>query len=198
MGLLRLPMSLLQLATQQYGMLTHEQAEVQQVSVATLLNANIGLPVAEVFPGVIRLGIPRRDNESIYGAWLRFAPLIPAPERLARRQVAAASHQSAGALYGLTSAAAMPTFTLFELIDVAPPGVRLAGGRINGNEVAIINGLPVTGSLRTLNDLLASTDDPGEFQRILAAASQLDLLPPETLAGLTTDHRHRLGLPDTD
>jgi very-short-patch-repair endonuclease len=98
------------------------------------------------------------------------------------------SHRSAAALWRIIPEADAP-------IEVTSrganrhrrPGIRPHRGRLGDDDVACVDGIPVTSVARTLLDL-AGTAPPGELDQALARAERLGLANPAEVESLLARH----------
>jgi predicted transcriptional regulator of viral defense system len=184
------------LAASQWGMLTAAQATGQGIARSTLLRREQSGALERVRSGVYRLaGAPVSRLDDIRAAWLVSEPGMQAWERLAVPD----------AIVGGAAAA-----WVHEIGDLYPSPIRLyttmrrqtkhddikySSRRLPSEDIAVIDGLPVTTRERTIADLL---DEPGADLSLVADAlrdaerSDSDV-DADRLVSLMGTHSRRLG-----
>jgi very-short-patch-repair endonuclease len=168
------------LAAQQHGVVGRAQLRA------------IGLTLDEI-EGRLRRKQLHRMHQSVYAVGHRLVSRLGRwmAAVLAAGPGAALSHRDAAALHGLRPSSS-------RLIEVtAPrrrrrPGLRIYRAKLAGDEVAVVEGVPVTGIHRTLLDL-ATVVPRARLDRALERADALSLTDPLPLAALLERHRGRRG-----
>ena len=158
-------------AEDQWGLLTRRQAEAAGVSPATLQRLiSPGGVLERTAHGVYHLvGAPLPSHAGLRSAWLALAPETLAWERSPAQGTI--SHRSAAELWGLGDLPAdRHEFTLPERRQTRQRSVRLHRGRLEEDDTAVLDGLPVTSPARTATDLLADKEDPEAVARVVADA----------------------------
>jgi very-short-patch-repair endonuclease len=106
------------------------------------------------------------------------------------------SHWSAGALWGFAIQRRWIEVSVSTCTDRRRErgGVLVhRRGRLRDEECSVRDGIPVTGPIRTLVDL-AATSGSEMIERLVNEADRLDLVDPETLRGALGDYRGQRGV----
>jgi hypothetical protein len=183
------------IASDQWGLVTRQQAAAAGVSPATLARlSEPGGLLERVAHSVYRLApAPAPDNLGLRAAWLQLAPDVPAWERTARQGVV--SHRSAAAAYRIGDLAAdVHEFTFPERRQTRRRDVRLHTRRLADNEWIELRGLPVTLPARIASDLLYDHEDPEAVARIITEAIRGVFDYPGSFADSLAPHAVRFGL----
>jgi len=184
-----------ELAVDQWGLLTRQQAEQAGVPQSTFdrLVAD-GSVIERVAHGVYHLaGAPLPDHLELRAAWLQLAPDTPAWERTLNQGVV--SHRSAAALYGLGHLPAdTHEFILPTRRQTRRPDVRFHRRPVPSDECIQLKGLPVTRPSRIASDLLADHEDPEAVASVVADAIRDVYDYPATFAETLAPHAARFGL----
>jgi hypothetical protein len=191
---------LAEVAEDQWGLITRQQARRAGISAATLdrLTAGDGPVLERVGHGVYRLfGSPVPDHASLRAAWLRLAPEVPRWARTAEQGVV--SYRSAASLYGIGHLAAdRHEFTVPTRRQSRREDVRFhVRPRGPGNWVEL-GGLPVTRPSRVASDLLFDNEDPEAVAQIIADAIRQDYEDPGIFVEALAPLAMRFGLQRRD
>jgi hypothetical protein len=184
-----------QLAEEQWGLVTRQQAERAGVPHSTFDRlAADGSILERVAHGVYRLaGAPPPDHLELRAAWLQLAPDTPAWERTQDQGVV--SHRSAAALYGLGHLPAdTHEFTLPTRRQTRRPDVRIHRRPLHSDECIQLRGLPATRPSRIASDLLADREDPEAVANVVADAIRDVYDYPATFAETLAPQAARFGL----
>jgi hypothetical protein len=187
--------ALAELAEEQWGLFTRQQAEATGMAWSTLARlAADGSVMERVAHGVYRVrGTPATDHLELRAAWLQLAPAVPAWERTPGQGVV--SHRSAAALYGLGH---LPADTHELTVPVRRqsrrPDVRVHRGRLADGQWVALRGMPVTRPSRVAADLLANREDPAAVGHVIADAIRGVFDYPRTVAAAITPYARRFGL----
>ena len=159
-----------EVAQDQWGLLTRQQAEATGVSRATLQRLASGHVLERVAHGVYHVaGAPEPDHLQLRAAWLQLAPDVPAWKR--RPDEGVVSHRSAAALLGLGHLPAdQHSFILPERRQTRRPDVRLHQRVLGEREWTTHQGLWVTRPARTVFDLLDDREEPEAVAHVVADA----------------------------
>jgi len=186
---------LTEMAEEQWGLITRQEALVLGVSRRTLdrLTAQEGA-LQKVAHGVYRLrGAPPPDHEALRAAWLQLAPDVPTWERVEAQGVV--SHRSAADMYGVGH---LPEehheFTLGTRHQTRRPDVRLHRRKLTDAEWIILRGLPVTRPSRIVYDLLYDNEDPSGIAQIISDSLRNVYDYPSTIAKALAPHAGKFGL----
>jgi hypothetical protein len=185
---------LAEIAEDQWGLVTRQQANAARIPPATITRL-VGSGVLErVTHGVYRLaGVPLADHLDLRAAWLQLAPGVPAWKRTAEQGVV--SYRSAAALYGIGDLPAdRHEFTMPGRRQSRRPDVRLHVGRIDDGDWIALRGLPVTRPSRIAADLLAERTDPQAVGQLVTDAIQGVFDYPGTFARKLAPYASQFGL----
>ncbi|WP_439690445.1 type IV toxin-antitoxin system AbiEi family antitoxin domain-containing protein [Curtobacterium sp. SP.BCp] len=184
------------LAGSQWGMVTAAQATANGIARSTLQRREQGGALERVRHGVYRLpGVPGSPLDDVRAAWLASAPAVPAWERIDDPDVvvggaAAAQAHEIGDLYASTVLLHTRARRQSKHDDI-----RYSTRQLPNEDVAIVEGLPVTTRERTIADLIT---EPGTDLSLVADAlrdaerSDADL-DVDHLVALLSTHAKRLG-----
>lgn len=187
-------------AEDQWGLITRQQAESVGVPSPTLARlTNDGL-LERVDHGVYRIrGAIPTDQLSLRAAWLRLDPARRAWERLDDPDVALVSHASAASLYGVGDLRAdVHEFTLPVRRQSRRTDVRLHLARVPDEERTILAGLPATRVGRMIADLLQDHVDPVAVAQIVEEVLRRDQESPGVVATQLGPMARRFGLRGPD
>lgn len=176
------------IAEEQWGLVTKEQANAVGVAWSTISRLASRGVLERVARGVYRLrGAPPAGQLDLRAAWLQLAPGVPAWQRTPAHGVV--SHRSAAALYGLGHLPAnRHEFTLPGRRQTRRADVRLHRGRLDGSEWTTYDGLPVTRPRRIAVDLLADGEDPTAVGHVIADAFHQAVDEPAAVSAAIAPH----------
>jgi|SRR5579863_32392 len=181
-------------AQDQWGLVTRQQARDAGVSQATLerLSAD-GSVLERVDHGVYRLtGAPIPDQMQIRAAWLRLAPSVPRWKRTLDQGVV--SHRSAASLYGVGHLAAdRHEFTVPTRRQSRREDLRFHVRPRGPGKWIEHSGLPVTRPSRIASDLLLDHEDPEAVAQIVTDSISAVYDYPGTFAQALAPHAARFG-----
>jgi len=190
------------IAADQWGMFTTQQAEAAGVNRTTLTRlASAGL-VDHVTRGVhlvVAAGTPSHVEEK--AAWLRLAPSRRAWERdPTEEDTGVLSHRTACVLHGLGDIPAPQVeITVPRRRTTRISGVRLHRGDLSRDEITMTSdGLPVTTVERTIKDLLVAHVDGGHLGGVLNDALRRQLVNQQYLLTLLGEHTSAYGIGNND
>lgn len=184
-------------AASQWGLITTAQAaEVGQSPQAVARLARQGV-LERLTHGVYRLaGTPADPQDDLRAAWLALDPRRMAGERLADEVPEVVSHRSAAQLLGLGDLDAdRYEFTVPGRRQSRRPGIRFHRGRLSRSDWTVVDGLPVTTPLRTIDDLAAGRLDGGHLAGVVRDALTTSHVDPDLLTIVLRPHAHRYGAP---
>ncbi|HEY3261653.1 MAG TPA: type IV toxin-antitoxin system AbiEi family antitoxin domain-containing protein [Pseudonocardiaceae bacterium] len=186
--------TLADLAEDQWGLITKDQAESIGVAWSTISRLRSQGVLDRVARGVYRLrGTPPADHLELRAAWLQLAPHLPAWDRGV--DLGAVSHRSAASVYGLGHLPAdRHEFVLPVRRQTRRADVRLHRGHLERPEWTALEGLPVTRPRRIAADLLAEREDPAAVGHVVADALRQGADHPRSVAGAIAPHAARYGL----
>jgi putative AbiEi antitoxin of type IV toxin-antitoxin system len=184
---------LAEVAQDQWGLLTRQQAEATGVSRATLQRLSSDHVLERVAHGVYHLaGAPEPEHLQLRAAWLQLAPDVPAWKR--RPDEGVVSHRSAAALLGLGHLPAdQHNFILPARRQTRRPDVRLHQRVLGDAQWNTHQGLPVTRPARIAFDLLDDREDPEAVAHVVADAIRGGLEHPARVAEALVPIAPRLG-----
>jgi hypothetical protein len=183
------------IAQDQWGLVTRQQAELLKVPKTTLDRLTVNDSALErVARGVYRLiGAPIPDHLNLRAAWLQLAPDTFVWDRTPEQGLV--SHRSAAALYGLGELPAdRHDFTLPVRKQTRRGDVRIHLRSIADAEWIYMGGLLVTRPSRIAADLLGDREDPEAVARIVAESIRKVYDYPGTFADSLAPHSARFGL----
>lgn len=159
----------LDLAAQQWGLVTTAQAGIEGVTPILL-----GRLVEKAVLSRIRSGVyvvastPWSPATEIQAQWLALEPKIMAADRLKKPLSAVVSHESAAELHGIGDLNTHGVhFTVSSRRQTRQPDVIFHRGTLEDGWV-VLNGLPITTPLRTMTDLARAGHEPDHLLDILA------------------------------
>jgi len=184
---------LAELAQDQWGLLTRQQAETAGVSPATLQRLAGGV-LERVAHGVYHLtGAPEPDHLELRAAWLQLAPEVPAWKRAPSEGVV--SHRSAASLFGLGHLPADRHDFIFPVRrQTRRPDIRLHQAVLEPRELVSHFGLPVTRPSRIACDLIDDREDAEAVAHVVADALRGGVEQSALFAQSLGSVAHRLGL----
>ena len=186
---------LFEVAEEQWGICTRQQAESAGVGASSLARlARDGL-LDRIAHGVYRVrGAGEPDHLELRAAWLQLDPGVPAWERVRAAGVAIVSHASAASLWGVGDLRAdVHEFTLPERRQTRRQDVRLHRGQVPDGQWALVRGLPTTSAGRMIADLLGDHLEPAIVARIAAEALRRGLDIPANIVELIAPYAARFG-----
>ena len=157
------------LAAGQWGLLTTAQAArdgITRLQLARLADAGV---LERLGRGVYAATSSADEHLSLRAAWLALDPARTAEERLKTpTATGVVSHASAAGLHNLGDLLNDEhEFTLPQRKQTRREGVRVHRGDLTGQDVTIVEGLPVTTEERTIADLLRAGSDPEHIAQII-------------------------------
>lgn len=186
------------IAQQQWGLLTRQQAERAGVSPATIQRLSDQGILERTASGVYHLaGAPIPDHEDLRAAWLQLAPAVDAWAREPGQGIV--SHRSAAAMYGLGD---LPSdrhdFTLGDRRQSRRRDVRLHCRQLKSGEWITLRGLPVTRPSRIAADLLRDKEDTEAVAHVAADAIRAVYDYPGTFSDALAPYAAPYGLRRND
>lgn len=190
--------ALADIAEDQWGLFTRQQAESTGMAWSTLARLASSGAAERVRHGVYRLrGAPPVDQIDLRAAWLQLDPTTPAWER--GPQSGLVSHRSAAALYGLGHLPAdVHEFTFPTRRQTGQKDVRIHKSHVPPADWIRLRGLPVTRPSRIASDLLFDREDPEAVAHVVADALRGVCDYPSTTADALNVHAKRFGLRSAD
>ncbi|AXE90512.1 substrate-binding domain-containing protein [Streptomyces sp. Go-475] len=185
-------------AADQWGLVTTAQAKLDGVRGVQLLRLERAGLLESVGHGVYRLlASPPPEHLGIKVAWLRLDPRTPAPDRgIEGPGAGVVSHASACAVHGLGDRPADPVeLTVSSRRTTRDETVVLHRGRVDADDITVVDGLPVTTVPRTVVDLLDARADAVRVGTVLAEAVSRDLVRVDDLAARVGPFAAAYGLP---
>jgi predicted transcriptional regulator of viral defense system len=184
----------LALAEDQWGLVTRQQVEALGVAWSTLARHVRRGVVERVAHGVYRIrGAAEPPHLGLRSAWLQLCPAVPAWERTPGQGTV--SHRAAAALYGFGHLPAdVHEFTLEVRKQTRRDDVRLHRGPTPADDVAMVEGLPVTRPHRIAADLMADREDPGAVAAVITDALRARSDSPASFARALAPSANAFGL----
>jgi predicted transcriptional regulator of viral defense system len=190
-------LGLADLAADQAGLFSAAQAGDIGVTAKSLNQyANRGL-VERVVHGIYRIaGAPYPRHEELRALWLATNPHVTAAERLRDPDVVI-SHRSAARLHDLGDLDAdFHEFTAAERRQTRRTAVRFHRGDLDATEVTVVDGLPVTTIVRTIDDLAAGHLDGDHLGGVIRDAVRVVAI--EQIESVLRRRAHLYGRPVGD
>ncbi|MYS13915.1 hypothetical protein GTW73_08135 [Streptomyces sp. SID4982] len=189
-----------EVAAGQWGMITTAQAKEVGVGAVQLLRLTEAGLLESVSRGVYVVtaaGMPR--HQDIKAAWLRLMPKEFAWDRPAGHlDSGVVSHASACLLHELGDIPAPEVeISVPRRRTTTEPFVRLRTAVLEGDEVTVVDGLPVTTPLRTIADLLRAKADGGHVGGVVAEAERRGLVDLDVLGDRVRPYARKYGLKAT-
>jgi predicted transcriptional regulator of viral defense system len=190
-------LGLADLAADQAGLFTAAQAGDIGVTAKSLNQYAHRGHVERVVHGVYRIaGAPFARHEELRALWLATEPHVTAAERLPDPDVVV-SHRSAARLHDLGDLDAdVHEFTAAERRQSRRASVRFHRAALATTDVAVVDGLPVTTIVRTIDDLATGQLDGGHLGGVVRDAVRV--VPVEQVESVLRRHAHRYGRPIGD
>lgn len=188
------------LAAGQWGLVTTAQARVLGVSAQSVARLAGQGALERITHGVYRVtGAPASPLDGLRAAWLTLDPARPANQRLRDHNLGVVSHRSAAAVHGLGDLEADEfEFTSNARKQSRRPGIRLHRGHVRADQWSVVDGLPVTTVIRTIEDLAAARIDGGHLASIVRDALTRHQINPRTLTVTLQPHADHYGAPRGD
>jgi hypothetical protein len=186
---------LFDVAEQQWGLCTRQQAQQAGVGASSLARLTRDGLLERVAHGVYRLrGAGEPDHLELRAAWLQLEPDMPAWVRARSRDVALVSHASAASLYGVGDLRAdVHEFTLPARRQTRRADVRLHRGRVPDGQRLLLHGLPTTRAGRMIADLLDDHVEPASVAQITAEVVHRVFDSPTVIAECIAPSAARFG-----
>lgn len=188
------------LAAGQWGLVTTAQARVLGVSAQSVARLAGQGALERITHGVYRVTrAPASPLDGLRAAWLTLDPARPASDRLSDHNLGVVSHRSAAAVHGLGDLEADEfEFTSSTRKQSRRPGIRLHRGHVGVDQWSVVDGLPVTTVIRTIEDLAAARIDGGHLASIVRDALTRHQSDPHALTATLRPHAHHYGAPTGD
>jgi predicted transcriptional regulator of viral defense system len=184
------------LAESQWGLLTTAQAAdlgITRLEMSRLVQRGFLERLAQ---GVFRTRGSSTEWLGLKAAWLRLSPKGQLAQRWRSRD-AVVSHESAAALQGLGEFLGdVHEFTCPVRHRPRDPNIRIHVALLAEGEVRIVDGLPVTAPLRTVQDLLAAGGDGGHVGGVLVDGLNQGLIEHDAVPAAIARHARRYGASD--
>lgn len=190
-------LDLADLATGQWGLFTTAQARAVGVSPQQLARLSDRGIVERLRHGAYRIsGAPMEREEQLRAAWLMIEPAVTADDRLNQKQPAVVSHKSAAELHGLGDVDAdVMEFIVARRKQSRLTDVRYRVAALIPEQWTLIDGLPVTTILATIEDLAADHLDGGHLAGIVRDAVTTGRLDPDEAVAALRPYAHNYGYP---
>ncbi len=188
-------LDLADLAAGQWGLFTTAQAKVLGFSTQQLARLSNQGTVERLRHGAYRIGgAPSVPDEQIRAAWLLIEPAATAGERLDAPQPAVVSHRSAARLHRLGDVDAdVMEFTTSRRKQSRLGDVRYRVAQLGRERWTLLDGLPATTVLATIEDLAADHLDGGHLAGIVRDAVTTNRADPDAVVSALRPYAHRYG-----
>ncbi|MFF2111543.1 type IV toxin-antitoxin system AbiEi family antitoxin domain-containing protein [Rhodococcus koreensis] len=183
------------LAAGQWGLFTTAQAKTLGFTTQQIARLAEGGTIERLRHGGYRIsGAPFSPHEQLRAAWLLIEPGTTAGQRLDAPQPAVISHRSAARLHGLGDVDAdVMEFTAPQRKQSRHTDVRYRVAEISPDRWTLVDGLPVTTVLATIDDLAADRLDGGHLAGIVRDALTTGACAPDDVITVLRPHAHRYG-----
>ena len=188
-------LDLADLAASQWGLFTTAQTRTLGFSTQRIARLADHGTIERLRHGVYRIsGAPSVPHEQLRAAWLMIEPAVTAGERLDAEHPGVASHRSAARLHDLGDLDA-------DVMEFATTGrkqsrladVRYRTARPGRNRWTLLDGLPVTTALSTIDDLAADHLDGGHLASVVRDAVTTNLVDTDALIAVLGPYAHKYG-----
>ncbi|TQF65316.1 hypothetical protein FK531_22105 [Rhodococcus spelaei] len=188
-------LDLADLAAGQWGLFTTAQAKELGFSTQRIARLADRGTVERLRHGVYRVsGAPSVPDEQLRAAWLMIEPRATAGERLDADQPAVVSHRSAARLHGLGDVDAdVMEFTTPHRKQSRIGDVRYRIADLNRDRWTLVDGLPATTVLATIENLAADQLDGGHLAGIVRDAVTTGRVDTDAVIAALRPHAHRYG-----
>lgn len=193
-----------EIAECQWGLITARQAINVGATPNSLTRLTAQGALERICRGVYRMaGAPPSPLDDLRADWLSLDPTRLSTDRLLwsthDQPLAVVSHRSAAVLYNLGDIAAdHHEFTLPSRKQTRRPDVRLHRAPLETEDWEVVDGLPVTTPLRTIDDLAAAHIDGGHLASITRDAITDYWTDIDRLVRILAPHARRYGYPAGD
>lgn len=184
----------------QWGMISAAQAASVGVHAQTLARLARAGRLERLAHGIYRLvGSPPRPDDDLRVAWIGLDPRRTAAVRIASGPTEVVSHRSAAALHDLGDLVTdRMEFTASVRRQTRRADVRIRRGQLDGEDWALVDGLPVTSPLRTIDDLATDLIDRGHLAGVVRDALTQQAASASQVAAVLTPYARAYGVPADD
>ena len=191
------PLALAELTSEQWGLVTTRQAELAGVSAQQMARLAKTGTLERMQHGVYRIASSPSDRrDRVRAAWLALEPQTPATDRLSETEPGVLSHRSAAVAHALGDLEADTVeFTVPTRRQTRSPGVRFHVKRLDRDDWALVDGLPVTTILTTIGDLAADKLDTGHLAGVVCDALATHHLAFDDVATVLRPYAHHYAAP---
>ncbi|MDH6681037.1 hypothetical protein M2284_005280 [Rhodococcus sp. LBL1] len=185
------------LAAGQWGLFTTAQAKALGFSTQQIARLAARGMVERLRHGVYRIsGAPSVPDEQLRASWLAIEPAIMAGERLGAEQPAVVSHRSAARVHGLGDVDAdVMEFTTAGRKQSRLADVRYRQAVLDRSRWTLVDGLPVTTALATIEDLAADQLDGGHLAGVVRDAVTTGKADTDAVIAVLRPYAHTYGAP---
>ncbi|GAA1228888.1 hypothetical protein GCM10009676_09190 [Prauserella halophila] len=186
---------------EQWGLVTAAQASAAGVDSVTLYRLKDAGFLAPIRRGVYAAtAAPDAQFQDERAVWLALNPSVPAWQRSKLdRDGGVLSHGSAARLHGLGDLTAeVVTVTVPRRRSLRDPSVQVRRRQLTEQDVTLIDGLPTTTPLRTVQDLLDDHSDGSHLATIIRQGVQTGVLEPGGLVANVGAYARRYDIGNRD
>ena len=188
-------LALLDIAADQWGLLTTAQTRKVGGTPQRIARLAAAGTLERLRHGVYRIaGSPSHPHDQLRGAWLMLDPERTAGERLRDEHPGVVSHRSAADIHRLGNLDAdVFDFTVADRRQSRLKDLRFHRAALTMDQWALVDGLPVTILLTTVEQLAAANIDGGHLAGAVRDALTLRHVDLAELAAVLRPHAHRYG-----
>lgn len=186
---------------EQWGLVTAAQASDAGVDSVTLYRLKDAGFLAQVRRGVYAAtAAPETQFQDERAVWLALNPSVPAWQRpKLDRDGGVLSHGSAARIHGLGDLATdVVTVTVPRRRSLRDPSVQVRRRQLIEQDVTLVDGLPTTTPLRTVQDLLDDHSDGSHLATIIRQGVQTGVLDSGALVEKVGGYARRYGISNRD
>ena len=184
------------LAAGQWGLFTTAQGRAIGFSTQRIARLARNGTVERIRHGVYRVsGAPSVPNEQLRAAWLVIEPRFTAGERLDGKHPAVVSHRSAARVHNLGDLDAdVMEFTVTRRKQSRLDDVRYRVATLDPGRWTLVDGLPTTTILSTIDDLATDHLDGGHLASIVRDAVTTGRADADAVVTVLRPHAHKYGV----
>jgi predicted transcriptional regulator of viral defense system len=187
--------ALADLAAGQWGLFATAQARDLGFSAVQLTRLADDAVIERLRHGVYRIaGAPSTPQDQVRAAWLAIEPQKSVEERLKSERPAVVSHRSAARIHRLGDVEAdVIEFTVQHRKQTRLADIRYHRALLSAHEWTLVDGLPTTTVLKTIEDLAADQLDGGHLASVIRDAVITDRVSSTDVAQILRPYAHKYG-----